>query len=149
MEHRSRLVVVVLLCAAFILTGLNARAASSRELQKKVEALEQKVNKLETETVRSKSVGTFFSEHITIGGFFEHAASAHFSKEHKTLLSADTNILGINLGATLNDKFRFTAQQLTILSFPLANEHNATLRAHAATPTIAAFVAHAYGDFSC
>lgn len=115
-------------------------------------SLDQRVTSLETKILTQQQekgqVQAFLSEHLLLGGFFEHAVTGIFSKDHSYLLSANSNILGINLGAKLNDKFRLVTQELVVLAFPLTNPHDVTLRTYSSTPTILALVAHAYGEYS-
>lgn len=136
------------LLAVVLLSGLPTHAASQKDMQEQLEKLESKVNKLELTSNPGNPVSAFISERISFGGFFEHSISSVFSAAHTTKVAADSNIMGINIGAKLNEKFRFVSQSLFVLSFPLTNKHDNTLRAFSNTPALGALVAHAYGEYS-
>ena len=124
-------------------------AAETNDLGAKVKQLEKRMGAVELQGKEGKGqVDAFLAEHISLGGFFEHAVTGNFSTVHSYQISADSNILGINLGAKLNERFSLVTQELVVLAFPLLNPHDATKRTFSGSPpTIAALVAHAYGEY--
>lgn len=138
-------------CLVLFVCGVsfNTLAAEPKNLSKRLDDLERKINEIDARDSESGgTVGTFLAEHISLGGFFEHAIIFNESTAAAYQVSASSNILGINLGVKLNDKFRFVTQELVVLSFPLLFEADVTRRTFSNTPTLAALVAHAYGEYT-
>ncbi len=143
-------VLSLLTCLALLVGGVSFKvlAAETKDLSKRLDELERKINRIDARDPESEgTVGTFLAEHISLGGFFEHAIVGNFSKDADYMLSAGSNILGINLGVKINDKFRFVSQELVVLTFPFTFEPDVTRRSFSNTPAIAALVAHAYGEY--
>lgn len=121
----------------------------ARENEKSNINLEKKVSELEAKEKQGKGkVGTFIADHISFGGFFEHAVTANLSEDRPYQLSANSHILGLNLGVKLNEKFRLVSQELFVLGFSFLNPHDVTKRDFGNNPTFGAVVAHAYGEYT-
>lgn len=133
-----------------LLVGLSLnQPLLAQSLEQKIKTLEKKVSDLEVKEAEAKGrVGTFLAEKISLGGFFEHAVTGNFHPTQGYQFSANSHIFAVNLGVKLNEQFRFVSQELVVLAFPLQNEHNANTRGFSNTATVAALIAHAYGEYA-
>lgn len=125
----------------------SAYATELQDLKKRIETLEQKQIQTEIkESDGSNKVSSFLGEKISLGGFFEHAVTANFSKDKTFEVAPNSHILALNLSADLHPKFSFVNQTLFFLIIPHNNEHDVTLRSYGAAAALS-LTAHAYGEY--
>jgi hypothetical protein len=99
-------------------------------------------------------VTPFLGEKISLGGFFETGVSYYEGNDMPSQISANTQLLGINLAAEFNEKIRFVSQFLIATVYSLQNPNNNPLLTAPNPPqrqfgqaVIASLVAHAYVEY--
>jgi hypothetical protein len=129
-------------------------AQDNAELARRVEALEKQQSEMILETAEGKGrVRTFLNDKVTIGGFFESGITGLWGADTASQLSANSHIFGLNIVADFDEKFRFLAQMLSGVSYPLVNQHNdpgasAASQRRFNGVTFGTLVAHAFGEYT-
>lgn len=113
-------------CLYFVLlVSASAWADKVDDLTRRIEELEaQQAELLEQVTEQKGEVTTFLNDHVSFGGFYEHANTGISGPDTKTQVANTANFLGLNIGADFNQDWKFVSQSLIVLSIGLFNEHN-------------------------
>jgi len=122
------------------------------EMEKRLEDLELRHAEFHAQTLEGRGqVRSFFTNSISLGGFFENAITNIEGPDTQSQTSANSQLLGLNLAAEMTNKFRFVTQILTGLSYSFQNPHNnptltPTERQYG-TVTFGAIVAQGYAEY--
>gem|GEM_PF-782163 len=133
-----------ILCLLIISPSLHADRF--RDLEKRIKKLEKRQAELTAKVGGKRGrLRSFIAEDLSLGGFFESNLKIITGPDTDTQVSAQSQMVGINLSAELTDKVRFVNQDLISLSFPLQNEHNNPSHGIASLPTKRTFGALSFG----
>jgi len=115
-----------------IVSSAKAAPPTTEELERQVQQLRTELNlyRIRQEdlifesTERLGSVRSFFSNRLSLGGFFETGLSGFWGEDMSTQVTPASNVLGLNFAAIFASDFKFVAQVLTAFSIPLQNENS-------------------------
>ncbi len=95
------------------------------ELTRRIEQLERQQEELILEASGSRNnVHSFLRDNLTLGGFFESDLTFLGGPDTDFKAMNSTNVLALNISADFTPRLRFVTQALTVLGYPLTNQHN-------------------------
>lgn len=114
------------LCLILLVPTLAHSQDRLDELTKRIEELERQQEELlyQSATQGQSGMKSFLKDNLTFGGFFEPAYNVITGPDTETQATNASNLLGFNLAAEYGPRLRFVSQFVTVLGFPLENEHN-------------------------
>lgn len=128
--------------------------------KKKETSLEQRLSELEKrqaemyiQSIENKGlVRSFLGENITFGGFFDSGIVEIHGPDMYSQTSVNSNVLGLNVAAEINDNLRFVSQTLMSFTISLQNPNNnpnvSASKRQYSVPVLAILVAQGYVEYT-